>query len=349
MALVGTVLFVHGVGGPTLGWDKALAAAMTRAGDDASAVTFRTLRYDDVFAEVTDDMGCTGDVGDRGEEPRQWWRHHDGEVQVEIGMREPSRLTRSQLTALVAGSLDSPEGTDGSKRVRLPVPVPGDVIARLPFAGMPHARAYRWDDHQRLAARRRIVDGIAEVGGLTTAPSDRIGGGAVDLPASKGIDAAVLPGGGCADLEGVGGSSDAGSRREPTVVIAHSLGSVVTVDALLSHGVTVDLLVTIGSPIGVDRVWCAEWTWDGAAMVGDNDYKLPPAGLWDLCIPAWLNVVNTRDVIPWGRGVQGRFPHAVDAYITAGRMMVGPGGAHDPQVYTRSTVVSTAVALALLD
>lgn len=119
----------------------------------------------------------------------------------------------------------------------------------------------------------------------------------------------------------------------PVVLLAHSLGSVVAVDALFASGVPVDLLVTIGSPLGIDRVWGCRW-------VG-RDLPSQQVG-------AWLNVVNTRDVIPWGRGAEPRFPSAVDAFITAGSMLPGAGSAHDPATYTAARVVGGAVREVLL-
>ena len=71
------------------------------------------------------------------------------------------------------------------------------------------------------------------------------------------------------------------------------------------------------------------------------DLSLPPGR-----VGAWLNVVNTRDPIPWNRGAGERFPDAVDAFITDGRLPVGPGGAHDPATYTGSDLVAAAVIAA---
>ncbi len=119
----------------------------------------------------------------------------------------------------------------------------------------------------------------------------------------------------------------------PTILIAHSLGSVVALDALHRHDIELDLLVTIGSPLGVDPVW-------GCAWLGSEDFPHHRVG-------GWLNVVNTRDPIPWGRGAQEKFPVAVDAFITAGGLPMGPGGAHDPATYLAAPVVGEAVAAAL--
>lgn len=123
------------------------------------------------------------------------------------------------------------------------------------------------------------------------------------------------------------------AAAEPRIVIAHSLGSVVALDALHVHDVPVDLLVTIGSPLGIDRGWARPW---------EGGVAFPHARLG-----AWLNVVNTRDPIPWSRGVQERFPEAVDAFISAGSRPVGPGGAHDPVTYISSGVVISVLVDAL--
>lgn len=111
----------------------------------------------------------------------------------------------------------------------------------------------------------------------------------------------------------------------PVVLLAHSLGSVIAVDVLHELELRVDLLLTIGSPIGVDLDWCTAW-------VGSPDFPTAQVG-------GWLNVVNTRDPIPWNRPVEARFPQAVDAYISAGLLPFGPGGSHDPATYLRSPLV----------
>ncbi len=125
--------------------------------------------------------------------------------------------------------------------------------------------------------------------------------------------------------------SAAAATRGPTIVLAHSLGSVVVLDMFHRHELRADLLISLGSPLGVDHTW-------GCAFVGQ---RLPPGR-----VGAWLNVVNTRDPIPWNLGARERFPDAVDAFISRGRLPVGPGGAHDPATYTGSDVVAAAVIAA---
>ncbi len=122
----------------------------------------------------------------------------------------------------------------------------------------------------------------------------------------------------------------AGSSARPRIVIAHSLGSMVVLDALHIYDFGIDVLVTVGSPLGID---------DGRTYEWDPVVEFPSER-----VGGWLNVVNTRDPVPWGRGASRRFPQAVDAFITAGSRLSGPGGFHDPGVYTGSTVVAATVA-----
>ncbi len=269
------VLFVHGVGGPVPGWDRALQAALAkRLATDPGANTsshgagdlpsMRTVRYDDVFESDPGQLDSAAwEVGRR-----------EGTARAEFRERQRS------LERLVDRVARGPGGTDGEGRLRLPSVIPGEMVVRWPFAGMSHARAYRHDLSARDRARARVASAVASADG-------------------------------------------------PRIVMAHSLGSVVVLDALHVHDVRVDLLVTIGSPLGIDRNWGSLW-------VGGQGFPHHRIG-------SWLNVVNTRDPIPWTRGVSARFPDAVDAFITAGRLPVGPGGAHDPATYTSSDVVVEAV------
>ena len=117
------------------------------------------------------------------------------------------------------------------------------------------------------------------------------------------------------------------------VVIAHSLGSIVTLETLAAHRLRVDLLVTIGSPLGADPAWRRD--------------AIRPEVFSPVRTGAWLNVVNLRDPIAWGRGVSTFYPEAVDAFISAGLRPMGPGGVHDPTTYLGSDVVGAALAASL--
>lgn len=263
-----SVIFVHGVGGPVPGWDRALRAAVRRRGAELELATTtveyaRVLEGDEAIPSTT--------VNGRGA--------------LEVADASAAGLDRDALVALVAALAAEPGGTDGADRLRPPRFVPAELVVRWPWSGMGHARAYRGQPTLRAAARAAIADQIRAAAGA-----------------------------------GV-----------PTVVLAHSLGSVVVLDMLHRHELRADLLVSLGSPLGVDDTW-------GSAFVGR---PLPPGR-----VGAWLNVVNTRDPIPWNRGAGERFPDAVDAFITDGRLPVGPGGAHDPATYTGSDLVAAAVIAA---
>ncbi len=116
---------------------------------------------------------------------------------------------------------------------------------------------------------------------------------------------------------------------DDVIVVAHSLGSVIALDALHARDVRVGLLVTIGSPLGLGRFWCQRWA-------GDDRFPHHRLG-------AWLNVVNLRDPVPWQRGIARRFPAAVDSFIDIGAGLAGLGGVHDPAVYTGSGPARLAV------
>ncbi len=118
----------------------------------------------------------------------------------------------------------------------------------------------------------------------------------------------------------------------PVILLAHSLGSVVALDALHVRGVSVELLVSFGSPLGVKDFWGKTWQ-DPATFPYDR-------------LGGWLNVVNVKDPIVWGRGVNERFPQAIDAFISAGRGLTGPLNFHDAATYTGAEITARAVAAA---
>ncbi|MEK9737876.1 MAG: hypothetical protein VW239_11190, partial [Candidatus Nanopelagicales bacterium] len=86
----------------------------------------------------------------------------------------------------------------------------------------------------------------------------------------------------------------------PRVLIAHSLGSVVALDLLLDPRVELDLLITVGSPLGHEAV----------------HGELPVADVFPYDrVGGWLNVVHLLDPVPLGRGLHPRFPAAHDAFV----------------------------------
>jgi len=91
------------------------------------------------------------------------------------------------------------------------------------------------------------------------------------------------------------------TAQRPLVVIAHSLGSAVALDALAEPRVHVDLLITAGSPLGHEAVH------DELSIAEDFPYDR---------VGGWINLVHVLDPIPLGRGLHPRFPAAHDAFIS---------------------------------
>lgn len=266
------VVFVHGVSGPSPGWQPALLRAVHRWWPTWSpsrpepTLRLRTIRYDGNFRTQGNPAGP--------ERP--------GGLPLVNRTAVPAATRRARRARLVE-AVDL-AGSREAAPVALPPPVVGELLLRVPGAGMDQARAYRHDPGIAARVRSTVASALA---------------------------------------------SSTGYR----VVIAHSLGSIVTLETLHAYQIAVDLLVTIGSPLGADPAWRR----DG---ITPERFRWARAG-------AWLNVVNQRDPVPWRRGVQEWYPQAVDAYISAGRLPVGPGGAHDPATYLDSDVVGAAIAATL--
>lgn len=86
------------------------------------------------------------------------------------------------------------------------------------------------------------------------------------------------------------------------IIVAHSLGSVVMADLLrrLPSGVTVDLLVTIGSPLAFGRYR------SNSGLTGSGF----PYGR----VQRWLNVAAPLDGVCGGRGISSALPQVVDVH-----------------------------------
>ncbi|MFM9135962.1 MAG: hypothetical protein ACKOT0_11140 [bacterium] len=159
-------------------------------------------------------------------------------------------------------------------------------------------------------------------------------------------------------LDQVGRYFDSGDRRAavqerviaalreapaPVVVVGHSLGSVVALEALADPRVRVRMLVTAGSPLGHAAV---------ADAVAPGPFPYARVG-------HWLNLVHLLDPVPFGRGVSTRFPAAHDAFlpVLAGvdsrsipSALAGVGRlatAHLESTYLRSRTFATALQFAL--
>ena len=115
-------------------------------------------------------------------------------------------------------------------------------------------------------------------------------------------------------------------------VIAHSLGSIVMLDLLtrLPPGLRIDLLLTIGSPMGVKGLRSHHHGID------------TPGGFPAERVLSWLNVYDPGDIITVGRGASPFFDAALDAPVST-------GGSHSRVGYASHPVVAAAVGHAMFD
>lgn len=118
-------------------------------------------------------------------------------------------------------------------------------------------------------------------------------------------------------------------RGGPSIVVAHSLGSVVAFDALqhLPPGVEVELLLTIGSPM-------ARKPW--RRFLSDYRGRFPQDAA-----RSWVNIVNRGDWVTGGDGVHLWFPQAIDTFARIGL------GVHGECRYLASPPAGIAVGDAL--
>ena len=127
----------------------------------------------------------------------------------------------------------------------------------------------------------------------------------------------------------------------PIVLIGHSLGAVVALDVLAEFDQPIDMLVTVGAPLGHP----------------DMSERLVDRGIDLARLGRWLNVVHLLDPVPLGRGASEMFPAATDVYLPVlagghgvtglGRGLMRAATAHLDSTYLSSDVVRTVVGEAL--
>jgi hypothetical protein len=72
------------------------------------------------------------------------------------------------------------------------------------------------------------------------------------------------------------------AKGKPLVIVAHSLGSVVIHDLLTSCSAEVDLLLTVGSPLGINGIYKRLQSWESGKMWPEN-------------VRTWINASDPRD------------------------------------------------------
>ena len=120
------------------------------------------------------------------------------------------------------------------------------------------------------------------------------------------------------------------SAHRPRIVIAHSLGSVVTYETLWAYPLlTVELLITIGSPLGLPTV-----IFDNLDPAPTGGRGRKPPG-----VNRWINIADPADLVALPRHLAPRFDGIDDDQeIAAGAFFT-----HKADRYLRTDAVRQAV------
>ncbi|MFF0204595.1 hypothetical protein [Streptomyces sp. NPDC005017] len=117
----------------------------------------------------------------------------------------------------------------------------------------------------------------------------------------------------------------------PRAVLAHSLGSVVTYEALCADpelGKGIELLVTLGSPLGVPRV-----VFERLAPTPDGRGIRPPG------VGVWVNLADVGDPVALPPGRLGERFEGLDEDITVSLDVLNPHGARNYLMCRQMTAV----------
>lgn len=120
---------------------------------------------------------------------------------------------------------------------------------------------------------------------------------------------------------------------DTAILIGHSLGSVVAYEACHRAEQTIPLLVTIGSPLGLDNVVFEH--------VRPQPPGYPPRVTW------WVNVADVNDIVAADTGLGQRFKPVRGAHLTD-HTVDNLKDAHGATAYLAQPEVSYPVALTLL-
>lgn len=121
-------------------------------------------------------------------------------------------------------------------------------------------------------------------------------------------------------------------RHSPAVVVAHSLGSVVTFEALHAYPQTkVDLLVTVGSPLGLPVA-----IFDALEPEPVRGQGARPPG-----VRHWINLADPGDVVAVPKRLGDRFPVDRHEQCVIGKIDFHTLGAYLSHPLTALTIAST--------
>jgi hypothetical protein len=119
---------------------------------------------------------------------------------------------------------------------------------------------------------------------------------------------------------------------ETRVIIAHSLGTIVTYETLCKRGQELPMFITLGSPLGIGN-----FIFDRLDPKPKNGIGAYPAGLAN-----WTNIADQGDIVALVKQLAGRFGGAIDD------VLVDNGArAHDASRYLTTSEFGAALSLGL--
>lgn len=122
------------------------------------------------------------------------------------------------------------------------------------------------------------------------------------------------------------------------MVIGHSLGSVIAYEYLChDRPSSVELLITLGSPLGIPHV------------VFDNLTPAPAAGAgaWPCGVAAWVNVADPDDIVALRKDLAPLFPGAVQGQAVVDRLVDNGDEPHAIDRYLNTRQTGSALGDAL--
>jgi hypothetical protein len=272
------LVFVHGIGGPRdpaeelRMWTRALAQGMREAGHSEVAAQLMCGRFDTTFASYADEF-----------EPGQQQGGGTGGVD-----EETAALLLDLLVDLIDQEIKALESDRGQDSAARSTHVPDVEEGRKILA---HARAGTVLDAQQqgvMGLVRRCLDVATTL--LELKPWRRLGQWTAPRLMVREL-AQVVRYLERAEADGAGVTLDARIRGRvalalgegPAVVVAHSLGTVVTWETLHQHATPVPLFVTLGSPLSMRTfVW---------PRIRPRPPRTPE------CVGRWLNFYDRDDPI----------------------------------------------------
>ncbi|MCT9933402.1 hypothetical protein N5079_24615 [Planotetraspora sp. A-T 1434] len=126
----------------------------------------------------------------------------------------------------------------------------------------------------------------------------RLGPGAVKFAQDFCPEVAAYLGGGDPRIRARDAVADVIRRRQPRVVVAHSLGSVVTYEAFWAHpDLSTELLITLGSPLGMKNV-----VFERLSPIPAHGRGARPPG-----VARWINIADKDDIAAIPPALRDRF------------------------------------------